>query len=152
MTRVHFNFTFMRHHISLFPSTLCPLSEPFTANNDSLDYLRGSLGHSYMCHEEQTLDVAQDLSINTYQLQVQPFGLTDNQFGAGKLSLHRPKDFLIVKSNVEQKMLLSCSNLSFSLSRGVPVGWRRHVDPHHSWSSFSWACPHRACGLSHRQE
>lgn len=38
-----------------------------------------------MCREEQTLNVAPDLSINIFQVQVQPFNVTGDQFGAGKL-------------------------------------------------------------------
>lgn len=34
----------------------------------------------------------------------------------------------------------------------MPVGWRWHVDPHHSRSSFSRSCPHRALGLPYWQE
>lgn len=63
---------------------MTPPLEPFHAQNQSLDYLRGTVGFSYMCRDEQTLDVAPDLTINTFQLQVQPFGVTGNQFGAGK--------------------------------------------------------------------
>lgn len=59
--------------------------EPFSASNSSLDYLRGTLGRSYMCREEQTLAVAVNFSLNTFQLQVQPFGLTGDQFGAGTI-------------------------------------------------------------------
>ena len=36
-----------------------------------------------MCREEQTLDVAPELSVNTFQVQVQPFNVTGDQFGAG---------------------------------------------------------------------
>lgn len=61
-------------------------SGPFSAGNSSLDYLRGTLGRSYMCREEQTLDVAPDFSLNTFQLQVQPFGITGDNFGAGIVS------------------------------------------------------------------
>ncbi|XP_061649202.1 lysosome-associated membrane glycoprotein 1b [Phyllopteryx taeniolatus] len=60
------------------------MKEPFSASNGSLDYLRGTLGYSYMCREEQTLDVVQAFSINTFQLQVQPFGLSGNQFGTAE--------------------------------------------------------------------
>lgn len=42
--------------------------------------------------------------------------------------------------------------LFLNLSWGMPVRWRWHVDPHHSWSSFSRTCPHRALGLPHWQE
>lgn len=71
------------------------MKEPFSADNSSLDYLRGTLGFSYMCHEEQTLNVAQDLSINTFQVQVQPFGLTGDQFGAAEECQLDEDDMLI---------------------------------------------------------
>jgi len=66
--------------MNLIPSAI----DPFSVQNSSLNYLRGTLGRSYMCREEQTLTVAQTLSINTFQVQVQPFGLKGDQFGAGK--------------------------------------------------------------------
>ncbi|KAK6325743.1 hypothetical protein J4Q44_G00050850 [Coregonus suidteri] len=56
------------------------MTAPFNTSNSSLDYLRGSLGRSYMCSSEQTLAVDQNFSLNTFQLQVQPFGLTRGQF------------------------------------------------------------------------
>ncbi|KAJ0070289.1 hypothetical protein NL108_007634, partial [Boleophthalmus pectinirostris] len=56
--------------------------ESFSAHNDSLDYLQGSLGFSYMCRSEQTLKVSSDFSLNTYLLHVQPFGLTGDSFGS----------------------------------------------------------------------
>lgn len=71
------------------------VKEPFSADNASLDYLRGTLGFSYMCHEQQTLNVAQDLSINTFQVQVQPFGLTGDQFGAAEECQLDEDDMLI---------------------------------------------------------
>lgn len=57
------------------------------AQNHSLDYLRGTLGFSYMCRERQTLGVTPDLAINTFQVHVQPFGVTGKQFAAGKFWL-----------------------------------------------------------------
>ncbi|XP_074515043.1 lysosome-associated membrane glycoprotein 1b [Sebastes fasciatus] len=71
------------------------MKEPFSADNASLDYLRGTLGFSYMCHEQQTLNVAQDLSIDTFQVQVQPFGLTGDQFGAAEECQLDEDDMLI---------------------------------------------------------
>lgn len=61
--------------------------EAFVAQNHSLDYLRGTLGFSYMCRERQTLGVTPDFAINTFQVQVQPFGVTGKQFAAGKFWL-----------------------------------------------------------------
>ncbi|XP_054888322.1 lysosome-associated membrane glycoprotein 1b [Poeciliopsis prolifica] len=54
----------------------------FSAKNSSLDFLQGTLGYSYMCRMEQTLTVTQNLSINTFQVQLQPFGVSGNAFGA----------------------------------------------------------------------
>ncbi|KAK7882450.1 hypothetical protein WMY93_028624 [Mugilogobius chulae] len=52
------------------------MTDQFSDHNDSLDYLRGSLGFSYMCRSEQTLVVSQNSSLNTFLLHVQPFGLS----------------------------------------------------------------------------
>ncbi|XP_054470886.1 lysosome-associated membrane glycoprotein 1b [Anoplopoma fimbria] len=71
------------------------MKKPVSVNNSNLDYLRGTFGFSYMCHEEQTLNVSQDLSINTFQLQVQPFGLTGDQFGAAEECQLDEDDMLI---------------------------------------------------------
>uniref|UniRef100_H2MBF1 Lysosome-associated membrane glycoprotein 1 n=1 Tax=Oryzias latipes TaxID=8090 RepID=H2MBF1_ORYLA len=65
-------------------ASICSFYGPFLVKNSSLDYLRGSLGYSYMCRQEQTLTVTKELSINTFQVQVQPFGLTGEQFGAAE--------------------------------------------------------------------
>ncbi|XP_020316592.1 lysosome-associated membrane glycoprotein 1-like isoform X1 [Oncorhynchus kisutch] len=68
---------------------------PFSASNRSLDYLRGTLGRSYMCREEQTLAVTVNFSLNTFQLQVQPFGLKGDQFGAAEECQLDEDDMLI---------------------------------------------------------
>lgn len=72
-------------------SVLSSVPEAFVARNQSLDYLRGTLGFSYMCRERQTLGVTPDLTINTFQVHVQPFGVTGKQFAAGKFWLDEQK-------------------------------------------------------------
>ncbi|KAM9851333.1 lysosome-associated membrane glycoprotein 1b [Aulostomus maculatus] len=91
------NSTSNKYHLSeVSLSAIWPdMKEKFSVRNSSLDYLRGTLGFSYMCREEQTLDVAQNLSINTFQMQVQPFGLTENQFGAAEECQLDEDDMLI---------------------------------------------------------
>ncbi|XP_053184397.1 lysosome-associated membrane glycoprotein 1b [Scomber japonicus] len=91
------NTTSSKYHLSeVSLSAILPdMKDPFSAKNGSLDYLRGTLGFSYMCREEQTLDVAQSLSINTFQLQVQPFGLAGEQFGAAEECQLDEDDMLI---------------------------------------------------------
>lgn len=44
-----------------------------------------------MCRERQTLGVTPDLAINTFHVQVQPFGVTGTQFAAGKFWLDEQK-------------------------------------------------------------
>ncbi|XP_012691899.1 lysosome-associated membrane glycoprotein 1b [Clupea harengus] len=77
------NTTSKKYHLSsLALSASWPdMAAPLSASNSGLDYLRGTLGRSYMCREEQTLSVDQNFSLNTYQLQVQPFGVSSDQFG-----------------------------------------------------------------------
>ncbi|XP_037343711.2 lysosome-associated membrane glycoprotein 1b [Pungitius pungitius] len=91
------NATSNKYHLSevSLSADLSDMKERFSATNRSLDLLRGTFGFSYMCHEEQTLTVAQDFSINTFQLQVQPFGLSGDQFGAAEECQLDEDDMLI---------------------------------------------------------
>ncbi|KAM4608993.1 lysosome-associated membrane glycoprotein 1b [Polymixia lowei] len=91
------NVTSNKYHLSgvSLSAVLPNVTGGFKASNNSLDYLQGTLGRSYMCREEQTLDVVQDFSINTFQLQVQPFGLTGDQFGAAEECQLDEDDMLI---------------------------------------------------------
>ncbi|XP_008433207.1 lysosome-associated membrane glycoprotein 1b [Poecilia reticulata] len=79
------NMTSGTYHLSeasLTTSVLGLKEGNFSAKNSSLDFLPGTLGYSYMCRMEQTLTVTQNLSINTFQVQLQPFGVSGNAFGA----------------------------------------------------------------------
>ncbi|KAG7463528.1 hypothetical protein MATL_G00177530 [Megalops atlanticus] len=60
------------------------MREPFSGSNRSLEYLQGLLGHSYMCSAEQTLSVVPGFSLNTFQVQLQPFGVNGEQFGSAE--------------------------------------------------------------------
>ncbi|KAK1802925.1 hypothetical protein P4O66_021468 [Electrophorus voltai] len=51
-------------------------------SNSTLDYLQGTLGHSYMCSTEQIIFVSNNFSLNTFKVWVQPFGVKDNQYGS----------------------------------------------------------------------
>lgn len=61
--------------------------DPVSFSNSSLQYMQGSLGRSYMCNVEEVLPVVSSLSLHTFDLQVQPFGVHGNQFGPGTLGL-----------------------------------------------------------------
>lgn len=91
------NTTTNKYHLSeVFLSASWPdMKETFSAHNRSLDYLRGTLGNSYVCRMEQTLNVTQNFSINIFQVQVQPFGLTGDKFGAAEECQLDEDDMLI---------------------------------------------------------
>ncbi|XP_034418189.1 lysosome-associated membrane glycoprotein 1b isoform X2 [Cyclopterus lumpus] len=99
----HLNFTFTlnatsnKYHLSQVSLLVHwpDMKDPLSAFNGSVDELRGTLGFSYMCREEQTLSLAQNWSINTFQLQVQPFGVTGDQFGAAEECQLDEDDMLI---------------------------------------------------------
>ncbi|KAF3686568.1 Lysosome-associated membrane glycoprotein 1 [Channa argus] len=89
-TTLNFNFTLNstsnKYHLSgitLF-TNWSDMTGPFSASNTSLNYMRSTLGRSYMCNAEQTLDVVPAFSLNTFRLQVQPFGVTTNQFATAE--------------------------------------------------------------------
>ncbi|XP_073497177.1 lysosome-associated membrane glycoprotein 2 isoform X3 [Phyllobates terribilis] len=44
-------------------------------SNNNLSLWEASMGKSYLCHKEQLLIVSEDLSINTFEVRVQPFGV-----------------------------------------------------------------------------
>lgn len=71
------------------------MKEPFFVQNRSLSFLRGTLGFSYLCREEQTVHVASSLSLNTFQVQLQPFGLNGDKFGPAEECQLDEDDMLI---------------------------------------------------------
>lgn len=91
------NTTSNKYHLAeVYLTTALPdMKEPFSAHNVSLDYLHGNLGHSYVCRQEQSLMVASNFSINTFQVQIQPFGVVGDQFGAAEECQLDDDDMLI---------------------------------------------------------
>ncbi|KAF5902617.1 lysosome-associated membrane glycoprotein 1, partial [Clarias magur] len=77
------NSTTSKYHLSTLKMSADweDMTGPFTASNSSLQYMQGTLGRSYMCSVEETLPVISNFSLNTFDLQVQPFGVRDNKFG-----------------------------------------------------------------------
>ncbi|XP_061671047.1 lysosome-associated membrane glycoprotein 1a [Syngnathoides biaculeatus] len=76
------NSTTSKYHLSgiIMLANWSDMTAPFSASNSSLDYLRTTLGRSYLCDAEQTLAVVPSFSLNTFRLQLQPFGVTINKF------------------------------------------------------------------------
>nr|QBC40941.1 lysosomal-associated membrane protein 2 [Tachysurus fulvidraco] len=61
--------------------TVVPGSGPnFNAVSTNLSLWEASLGSSYMCKKEQSFNISGVLILNTFELQVQPFGVTNDQF------------------------------------------------------------------------
>ncbi|XP_028292841.1 lysosome-associated membrane glycoprotein 1-like [Gouania willdenowi] len=91
------NTTSKKYHLSnvTLSALLTDMKERLSVTNGSLNYLRGTLGYSYMCRDEQTLNVSVNVSINTFQVQVQPFAVSGNQFGAAEECQLDEDDMLI---------------------------------------------------------
>lgn len=67
----------------------------FVAKNESLNYLQTTLGKSYMCHSEQTLQVDSNFSINAFELHVQPFGVNNSKYATAEECQMDKDDMLI---------------------------------------------------------
>lgn len=80
------NSTSNKYHLSglSLDANWSDMAVPFSANNTNLNYLQSTLGRSYMCNAEQTLVVVPTFSLNTFRLQVQPFGVTTDQFATAE--------------------------------------------------------------------
>lgn len=89
-TTLNFTFTLNstsnKYHLSAITllADWSDMTAPLLASNTSLNYLRSTLGRSYMCNAEQTLTVLPTFSLNTFRLQIQPFGVTTNQFATAE--------------------------------------------------------------------
>lgn len=79
------NSTSNKYHLSglELSAALPDMTKRLVFRNTTLNYMVGTLGHSYMCQKEKILSVTQDFSLNTFQLQVQPFGV-NGDFGAAE--------------------------------------------------------------------
>ncbi|KAM9487073.1 lysosome-associated membrane glycoprotein 1b [Clarias gariepinus] len=71
------------------------MTQPLVVSNTSLDYLQGTLGYSYMCHQELILPVGEKFSLNTFHLRVQPFNVSGQEFGAAEECQLDKDDMLI---------------------------------------------------------
>ncbi|TRY92733.1 hypothetical protein DNTS_024820 [Danionella cerebrum] len=77
-------------------SALWPgMSDVFESGSGSLSLLQGSLGRSYMCSTQQSLQVTPVFTINTFNLQIQPFGVSGNQFSTAEECLLDKENLLV---------------------------------------------------------
>ncbi|KFP00725.1 Lysosome-associated membrane glycoprotein 2, partial [Calypte anna] len=56
----------------------------FSGNNNNFSQWDALLGNSYMCRNEQTLEVNEDLQIHTFNLWIQPFLVKANKFSTAE--------------------------------------------------------------------
>ncbi|KAK1804297.1 hypothetical protein P4O66_020027 [Electrophorus voltai] len=56
----------------------------FVAGNNNLSLWEASLGSSYMCRKEQSYNITDSLTLNTFELQVQPFDVTNDEFSTAE--------------------------------------------------------------------
>ncbi|XP_075056143.1 lysosome-associated membrane glycoprotein 1 [Mixophyes fleayi] len=63
-------------------ATVPDSKEPrFIVDSDKLSYLKTTTHKSYKCKSKQTLEIARNFSIDTYNLQIQAFDIDENKFG-----------------------------------------------------------------------
>ncbi|XP_060785525.1 lysosome-associated membrane glycoprotein 1b [Neoarius graeffei] len=91
------NSTTKKYHLGglALSINLSGMARSLEVSNTSLDYLQGTLGYSYMCRQKLILTVVQNFSLNVFNLQVQPFGVSGNKFGAAEECQPDKDDLLI---------------------------------------------------------
>ncbi|XP_050983218.1 lysosome-associated membrane glycoprotein 2 isoform X2 [Labeo rohita] len=56
----------------------------FNVSNNNLSLWEASVGSSYMCKKEQSYNITDKLTLNTFELRVQPFGVQNNKFNTAE--------------------------------------------------------------------
>lgn len=65
-----------------FTTTISDAKEQkFSQENGSLLYLQTTAHKSYKCNSKQTFQITRNFSIDTYNLQIQAFNISENKFG-----------------------------------------------------------------------
>ncbi|CAM4614364.1 unnamed protein product [Leuciscus chuanchicus] len=65
-------------------------------SNYNLSLWEASFGSSYMCRKEQSYNISGNLTVNTFELQVQPFAVQKNMFGTAEdCEADEPDNFII---------------------------------------------------------
>ncbi|XP_053555263.1 lysosome-associated membrane glycoprotein 2 isoform X3 [Bombina bombina] len=85
-TTIEFLFAIKNNHFFLqeVNITLTNGSGSVSKVNNNLTSWEASLGSSYLCHKEQVVSVSEDVSINTFDVWVQPFGLQSDKFSTAE--------------------------------------------------------------------
>ncbi|XP_043113135.1 lysosome-associated membrane glycoprotein 2 isoform X2 [Puntigrus tetrazona] len=84
---VHFVFTNVSQKFRLHALTLSVNlgnGNFFNASNNNLSLWEATVGSSYMCRKEQSYNITDKLTLNTFDLQVQPFAVQNNKFNTAE--------------------------------------------------------------------
>uniref|UniRef100_A0A3B4ASQ9 Uncharacterized protein n=1 Tax=Periophthalmus magnuspinnatus TaxID=409849 RepID=A0A3B4ASQ9_9GOBI len=76
--------TVLFHVCDMFCLVFCLEGVAFTESNSNLTLWQASLGNSYMCNKEQNYTITKQLTIFTFELQVQPFGVKKESFSTAQ--------------------------------------------------------------------
>lgn len=133
----------------------------FKDGSSNLSLWEASLGSSYMCKKEQSFNITENLILNTFELQVQPFGVMNDQFNTGKiqpfiktcLKLFKKKKLqimtvqgypilikfaMLVTECLVPMLMWNCSLIVYLFSACSPwmlSGWHQPLNPNHCWCS-----------------
>ncbi|KAK7141357.1 hypothetical protein R3I93_015493 [Phoxinus phoxinus] len=94
---VHFFFTndskkFHLHALTFFVGN----GSFFNDSNHNLSLWEASFGSSYMCRKEQSYNISDKLTVNTFELQVQPFAVQKDMFGTAEdCKADEPDNFIV---------------------------------------------------------
>ncbi|XP_033907350.3 lysosome-associated membrane glycoprotein 2-like isoform X1 [Acipenser ruthenus] len=86
---IYLVFSFAKHSSKTFylkgvnVTTIVNGSAQQLGINNNLSYWEATLGSSYMCNKDQVFKVTDKLFINTYDLRVQPFNVTNGEYSTG---------------------------------------------------------------------
>nr|QBG05441.1 lysosomal-associated membrane protein 2 [Ctenopharyngodon idella] len=68
----------------------------FSESNNNLSLWEASVGSSYMCKKELSYNITDKLTINTFELQVQPFAVQKNMFSTAEdCKADEPDNFIV---------------------------------------------------------
>ncbi|KAL7394784.1 hypothetical protein ABVT39_003999 [Epinephelus coioides] len=82
LTFVHDTKKFRLHALNITGKTSAGVT--FSEANTNLSLWEAAVGSSYMCNKEQSYNITSQLTIDTFDLQVQPFGVKNGVFSTAE--------------------------------------------------------------------
>ncbi|XP_049442750.1 lysosome-associated membrane glycoprotein 2 isoform X2 [Epinephelus fuscoguttatus] len=82
LTFVHDTKKFRLHALNITGKTSAGVT--FSEANTNLSLWEAAVGSSYMCNKEQSYNITSQLTIDTFDLQVQPFGVKNDVFSTAE--------------------------------------------------------------------